>query len=114
MRVNSSEFKVEVLKTEEEKLRGLSGRESIPEDTVLLFVFEEEGFHGIWMKEMLFGIDIVWLDKDFYVVDYKKDVLPETFPDVFYPEEPAMYVVEGRAGLVESSNIVLGDNLSFY
>ena len=47
---------------------GLMFRPSLPEDRGMLFVFGELDFHGIWMKNCRFPIDIVWLDEERRVV----------------------------------------------
>ncbi len=102
-------FVLEVAQTEEERVKGLSGRENLPEDTVLLFVFPTVSDHGIWMKDMFFSIDIIWMDEELVVVDYRKDVSPDTFPEIFYPEHPAKYVLEANTGFVEDYNLEFGD-----
>ncbi len=60
--------------TSEKRTRGLSYRESLGKNQGMLFVFEEVGRHGIWMKEMKFPIDILWLDSNLKVITIKKDV----------------------------------------
>ena len=111
--VNGNYFTVELAVTPEEKTQGLSGRESLPEDTVLVFVFEELSKHGIWMPEMMFSIDIIWLDDDKRVVFYEKEVSPETFPEVFIPPAPARYVVEANEGFVDKNGVKEGDVFVF-
>ncbi len=106
-------FNVEPVVTKEERVRGLSGREYLPQDTVMLFIFDNEDYHGIWMKDMHFSIDIVWLDKEKKVVGYKKGASPESFPDVFSVEKPSLYIIEGNEGFVEENSINLGDVVVF-
>ena len=55
--------KAEVMVKPEDRAMGLMFRPSLPEGQVLLFVFDEAEFHGIWMKNCRFPIDIVWLDE---------------------------------------------------
>jgi len=64
----------------------------------MLFVFENPGIHGIWMKDMKFPIDIIWLDKDMSVISKELNVSPDTYPQVFYPSREAYYVLEVKAG----------------
>ncbi len=108
------EYKVEVADTQEKRIKGLSKRQYLPIDTVLLFVFDESKKHGIWMKDMLFSIDIIWLDEDYYVVDYREDVSPVTFPDVFYPKEVARHVVETNRDFIRIHGVEIGDKFNFY
>ena len=76
---------VEIIKTEEERVKGLSLREKLDNDSVVLFVFDKPNFYGIWMKEMLFPIDIAWLDENKKIVSIEANVSPQTYPKIFYP-----------------------------
>ncbi len=94
IKIGQGEIRAEVARTDEERVRGLSGRESLRADEGLLFVFEIPGNHGFWMKDMNFPIDIIWLNEERRVIHIERGVLPETFPRVFYPNRPAKYVLE--------------------
>lgn len=98
---------VEVADTKESRIRGLSGRESIGSDG-LLIVFPDEGAHGIWMKNMNFGIDIVWIDSYGRVVFLKEGVLPETYPEVFEPRKNSKFVLEVEAGRAKKEGWKVG------
>ena len=94
-----------------ERQRGLSFRESLAIDAGMLFVFEKPDKHGIWMKDMNFPLDIIWLDENFKVVNFKKDVSPDTFPTAFTPSSPALYVIETNTGFVDRFSIKIGEIL---
>ncbi len=111
--INDGLLKATVAATLEERVKGLSGRADLEKDEALLMVFEESGFHSIWMKEMNFSIDIIWLDKEKRVVDFKKNVDPETYPETFSPSFPARYVLETEAGFVEKNDISVGYHFEF-
>lgn len=87
-------FLLERKDTEAERTQGLSGRDTLGQDKGLLFMFEKEGVYGFWMKDMNFPISIIWLDSKCQVTGFKDIATPESFPEVFYPEEPSLYVVE--------------------
>ena len=61
LRINNFEIYLDLAATNEEKRRGLSGRNGLEENEGMLFVFEEPGFYSFWMKDMLFPIDIIWI-----------------------------------------------------
>ena len=111
--IGQAEFEIEIAKTDEERSRGLSGRDSIPENFGLLFIFEKSDEYGIWMKEMKFAIDILWITEDGKVVSIEKNVFPETFPEVFYPTSRARYILELNAGIVNKREIKIGDIVDF-
>lgn len=95
----------------QERQVGLSGRKGLEEGTGVLFVFPGEDTHGIWMKDMLFSIDIIWLSSDFEVLNFKEDATPESYPTVFTPTSPARYVIEVETGFVEQYSIKIGEIL---
>ncbi|MBI2096057.1 MAG: DUF192 domain-containing protein [Candidatus Taylorbacteria bacterium] len=97
--------------TPEERARGLGGLEKLREGEAMLFVFDEPAYHSIWMKDMNFSIDIIWLDENYRVVDIKERVAPETYPKIFTPRDEASYVLETKAGLVPEEGIKAGDIL---
>lgn len=100
---------VEVVSSPEERQRGLSGREALPEGNGMLFVFEEEGSWGIWMKDMQFPIDILWARSDGTITTIEEHVSPETYPKNFFPKTPdAKYVLEAKAGFVNTHSIAEG------
>jgi uncharacterized membrane protein (UPF0127 family) len=48
--------------------RGLGGYESLPDDRGMLFVFQQPGEYGFWMKDMVMAIDIIWISVENQVV----------------------------------------------
>ncbi len=100
------------------RTKGLSGRDILAPNEGLLFVFDKEGHHGFWMKEMNFPIDIVWLNKDKKIVHIEHNVLPNTYPKIFYPNnefnsEQSLYVLETNANFFKDNNIEVGDFINF-
>lgn len=109
MMLGNTIVQASVAKTWPERITGLSNTPYLPGDVVKLFVFDTAGFHSIWMKDMLYAIDIVWLNEAGVVVHIEEEVAPETFPDLFSPQSPAIYVVETVAGFVKKHNLAVGD-----
>jgi len=115
---NGTVFYAKVAKTDYERIKGLSNKANLPKNEGLLFIFNEEGFHGIWMKDMNFPIDIAWLNKDKRIIYIKENIEPDTFPTVFSPEknifnEKSLYVLEVNAGFFSEKNINVGEFLIF-
>ena len=109
MTVGTSTIYAEIVATDDERAKGLSGRFFIGDEEGMLFVFREPGYHAIWMKDMLFPIDIAWLDKDFKIIDIEREVSPSTYPSSFSPQAPATYVLEVNAGFFEEKGISIGN-----
>ena len=102
-----------VADTDASRVQGLSGKYFLPSNTSMLFVFDKPDIYGIWMKDMNFPLDIVWLDKNKVVVHSLSRVDPSTYPHVFYPSKPASYVLELRAGFLEEKGVKTGDLIYF-
>lgn len=113
IKIGETVINVEVADTDEERVQGLSGREKLEEETGLLFVFEKEGNYGIWMKDMKFAIDIVWLDQNKKIVHIEEKVLPDSFPKVFNSSLPSLFVLETNVGFLRKNNIKIGDLVAF-
>ena len=99
--------------TDEARIRGLSGREFIRRDQGMLFDFEEPGRHCIWMKDMRFPIDIIWLDESRKVIKIQEEARPESYPESFCPDEPARFVLEVNAGVSGEMRLSPGSRLDF-
>jgi uncharacterized membrane protein (UPF0127 family) len=105
----------EVMVKDEDREMGLMFRPSLPRDRGMLFVFERSDFHGIWMKNCRFPIDILWLDGERKIVHVAEAVPPckaEPCP-VYTPLRRAAYVVELNAGQARREKAVVGATLAF-
>src|SRR6056297_2901227 len=71
----------DVALTNEDREQGLSGVKYMGDNEGMLFIFEEEKKHGIWMKDMRIPIDILWI-KDEVIVDVDEHVMPEPDKDI--------------------------------
>ncbi len=111
--LGSSCVRLERVTTNEARQKGLSGRNRLADDQGMLFVFERSGKYCFWMKDMKFPIDIIWTDSGKKVVAIEKDVQPNTYPDSFCTQKPALYVLEFSSGFANRHSIGLGDQLRF-
>jgi uncharacterized membrane protein (UPF0127 family) len=106
-------YAVDVMRTDAQRQQGLMFREGLGQGKGMFFVFDAEDVYPFWMKNMLFAIDILWLDKDKRVVYMAADVPPcrtDVCP-VYTPSAKAMYVLEILAGDAARHAIHLGDSL---
>lgn len=117
--VDGSRFEVEIAATSAERSRGLSGRESLPESTGMLFVYDSPKVPSFWMKEMLIPLDFLWIEEDCSVVDIHTDIPPPppgtstgSLP-TYRPGSPVRYVFEINAGKVAELGIEVGDQVRF-
>ena len=105
---------MELAITPAERQQGLSGRESLPENTGMLFIFEQDQRLSFWMLDMNFPLDMVWIDSSCHVLDVTPDVPhpdpgqePSDLPR-YSPSGPARFVLEINAGEFHDAGLAVG------
>lgn len=112
--INNSRITVAVADSEEERTKGLSGSPQLKDGTGMLFIFDEPSYHGIWMKDMKYPIDIIWLDEDRKIIHIQEFATPDSYPErTFTPQVPAKYVLEVPVGSVKSYGMNHGKTMTF-
>jgi uncharacterized protein len=108
--VGQSIFDIEMATTYESRSLGLSGRVALPENYGMLFLFNEPGSYGFWMKDMNFPLDVIWIAER-RVVGFEENVPPEGNrpTKTYFPPVPVTEVLEINAGLVSELGIRVGD-----
>jgi len=109
--VGDTPFSVEIAATDEEKARGLAGRESLPENSGMWFVFAEPVQEKFWMQGMEIPLDLIFVDEDMQVVHIYPDAAPGSTELITSPS-PYMYVLEINAGESEASGLKVGDKVT--
>ena len=69
-------FNVETVMTPDALKRGLSNRKSLKKGTGMLFIFQDLDRHTMWMPDMYFPLDVVWLDETLSVVNITYGLQP--------------------------------------
>ena len=110
-------FHVDIADTLLLRSKGLSGRESLAEDTGMYFIFTVSMKYGFWMKDMKFPIDIIWISGD-KVVSASENAAPEPTKTVFtltryYSPVAVNRALEVPAGTVARYAIKAGDSVIF-
>lgn len=93
------------------RIKGLSDTPYLPDNVVKLFAFGVPGSHSIWMKDMNYPLDIIWIAEEGEIVHIEENVSPDTFPESFSSPVPAWFVVETNAGFVAENQVQVGDEL---
>ncbi len=119
IKIDGHVLEVQVADTEPRRVRGLMFQERLSYDQGMLFVFDEPKVHSLWMMNMQFSLDMIWLDADGAVVHIERDVKPcksavelVTCPSQI-PLTPASYVLEVSSGFVERFGIDGGSRIEF-
>ena len=98
-------FQASVAQTPAERTKGLSNTTRLKQTEAMLLVFDSADFWSIWMKDMNYPIDVVWLNDQKQVVYIVKNMPPDSYPKQFTPETAARYVLELPAGTVDQKAI---------
>lgn len=106
------EINVEIADDNEERSKGLMFREVLEETAGMFFVFENEDYRTFWMKNTVIPLDIIFIDKNFRIVDIKYAEPCKQDPCKLYRSaKPAKYVLEVNAGFTEKNNIKIDDKI---
>ncbi|MBP9852631.1 MAG: uncharacterized protein QG629_904 [Patescibacteria group bacterium] len=114
-KIGGSTFDLAVARTAQAHVSGLSNRDSLPPNQGMIFVGLDPEEMGIWMKDMRFDIDVLWVNEKNTVVYIAPSVSRESYPAVFRnpPDVPAKYVIELASGQTEKSAIHIGSTVRF-
>ena len=102
-----------VADTDETRQKGLSGTSGLGPSDGMLFIFDVPGRWGMWMKDMRYSLDMVWMDSDKKIVYIAQNVSPGSYPKVFLPDTDSLYVLELPAGFVAANHVALGQIVGF-
>ncbi len=101
---------VEMATTEEQQMRGLMYRKSLPQDRGMLFVFSNEEERQFWMKNTYIPLTIAYFDADGNFIN-SLDMNPTSVVQVEHPryrsEKPAKYALEVNKGWFQRKKIDL-------
>ncbi len=113
VKISDAKVRAEIADTQLKRIEGLMSRKTLPANEGMLFIFDDENHHGIWMMNMGFPIDIVWIDRNLEIVDIAEDAQPCTFNcPIYQPDEKALYVLEVNSGFVGKNKLRIGDSVS--
>ncbi|MCA9372622.1 DUF192 domain-containing protein [Candidatus Woesebacteria bacterium] len=115
--ITKSTLTVEIVRSPKSLETGLSNRAKLQSDG-MLFILPERQVPRFWMKQMLFDLDMVWIDGDrisAITPDAKApaDNTPLSDLPIYSPDEPVTLVLEVPAGNAEKLKLQIGDQLQF-
>ncbi|HMN97356.1 MAG TPA: DUF192 domain-containing protein [Phycisphaerales bacterium] len=116
-------FMLEVARTDGSRAKGLGGRESIPEDGGMIFIFPRAALQSFWMYETLIDLDIVFVDPRGFVTAIH--TMPAEAPRGaqeprsvyearlrrYSSNSPAQFALEFRAGTAKELGLAVDQKL---
>lgn len=110
-------LQIEVADTPEARSQGLMSRPRLADNAGMLFIFDEQGSWGFWMKNTLIPLSIAFIDEDWVIVDIKDMKVapsPQNGPfDIYQSAKPFRYALEVNRGYFRMKGIGAGANVRF-
>ncbi|MFA5966902.1 MAG: DUF192 domain-containing protein [Patescibacteria group bacterium] len=117
---NGKTISASIADDEPSRAQGLSGVSGTSANNSMLFIFDAAGTQSMWMKDMLFDLDMIWLDPDYRIVHLEKGIkapgsaMSNDQLKIYQNTTPARYVLEVTAGLSETNHLTVGDKLETF
>jgi uncharacterized protein len=103
---------VEVADDEAERTQGLMYRDSMAENTGMIFLFPIEEPMSFWMKNTHIPLDIIYINSEKKIVHIAENTKPYSL-DQIPSGSPALFVVEVNAGFTKRHGIKVGDTILY-
>jgi uncharacterized membrane protein (UPF0127 family) len=110
VKVGSHALKVEVAASDPERTEGLMHRTRLGKEDGMLFVFDEPGYHSMWMKNTLIPLSVAFIDSGGRILNIL-DMEPQTL-DSHMAAGPALYAIETNKGWFDGKKIKAGDKVT--
>jgi len=118
VKIDGIVLEVQIADTDPRRARGLMFQEQLPLHEGMLLVFDDANKRSIWMLNMQFPLDVIWIDDNNKVVFIEKNVPPcktaletVTCPSYKGGNKDAQYVLEVTAGFVDAFKITTESTL---
>jgi uncharacterized membrane protein (UPF0127 family) len=103
-------LRVEVATNDEQRATGLMNRGKLAKNDGMLFVFDEPGYHTMWMKNTLIPLSVAFVDGDGIILNIV-DMQPQTL-DPHAAAGPARYAIETNKGWFAERRVKAGDKVT--
>ena len=111
IKIKNQQFEINIVKTQADIEKGLSGRENMAENEGMLFEFSDLDFRTFWMKNMNFPIDIIFIDENYKICDIKENF--QSCQSINCPNYiskcNAQYVLETNTGFAKLNKIQINE-----
>jgi uncharacterized membrane protein (UPF0127 family) len=104
--IGGHSINAEVVATPEGRERGLMFRENLAKNDGMLFVFDQVGYHGMWMKNTLIPLAVAFADEKGKILNIA-EMLPHS-EITHRAAGPARYALEMNAGWFKKRNLEPG------
>lgn len=110
---NGFTLHVEMADTETLRESGLMHRTALAENAGMLFVYPDEDIRGVWMKNTLLALDVLFLSESGKIASMLPNLQPcrhDPCP-VYSSKRKARYMLEVNAGFIDRHRIKLDQDV---
>jgi uncharacterized membrane protein (UPF0127 family) len=109
LRIKGHLLRAEVANDEDSRRTGLMFRNHMAENAGMLFIYEAEGRHAMWMKNTLIPLSVAFIDRRGHIINIE-DMEPQT-EDAHGARAPAAYALEVNQGWFKKRGVKAGDKV---
>jgi uncharacterized membrane protein (UPF0127 family) len=110
VKVGPHALRVEVVANDEQRSKGLMHRKSLGRDDGMLFIFDEPGYHSMWMKNTFIPLSVAFVDRDGTILNIR-DMEPHT-EETHMSAGPSIYAIETNKGWFAAKKVKPGDKVT--
>jgi uncharacterized membrane protein (UPF0127 family) len=110
---NDLTLHVEIADTQELREFGLMQRTKLENNAGMLFVYPDEDVRGVWMKNTLLALDVLFLSETGKVVSMLQNLQPckQSPCSIYSSHQKAQFMLEVNAGFIARHTIKLGQDV---
>lgn len=98
---------IEIVSDPQDRKTGLMNRESLPDDSGMIFVWEKNKVQCMWMKNTSIPLSVAYIEDTGEIIDIY-DMVPLSRKSVC-SRKPALYALEVNQGWFEKNELYIGD-----
>lgn len=109
--INNQSIRVEIAETPAERQRWLTfNTEKLPFDAALLLVYDKSDLNSLWLLNIEYNLDLIWLDSAGNIVYMIKDAVPckntlDAAQCTYKNTIPSKYILAATSGFIDYHNI---------
>lgn len=110
VKVAGHPLRVEVAESDPARARGLMYRQGMGRNEGMLFVFEDLGYHSMWMQNTYIPLSVAFIDAEGRILNIL-DMQPKT-QETHTAAGPARYAIETNRGWFAEKKVRPGDRVT--
>ncbi len=105
-------FEVELALSRAQHAQGLMYRRDLAADAGMLFLYERDGMHSMWMRNTLIPLDMLFITRDGRIVHIAQRAVPGSL-EAISSEGPVRGVLEVNGGTAAHLGLQPGDRVLY-